>query len=133
MREITDHKVNNFNRDHVGIYADLPERPDEAPNKYRVMLRGLDNQLAEYAKLVFHKGPLVERLPHGEYLRRPPAGLSVEALLAVCLDRLREWQKLPCACKFNDAAIKGVTAALKALGGRGEDRAARGVEGTPQP
>lgn len=54
-------------------------------------------------------------------------GVTVEALLAVCQDRLRAWQRTPYACAENEIAIGYVELALGTLKARTRTRYQQGV------
>ena len=69
------------------------------------------------------------------YQRRPlkvagANGVTMEALIAVCIDRLEAFQESPFASPDNAEAIKHLQAANEALGRRIKDRVERGVHGT---
>lgn len=71
----------------------------------------------------FQKGPVKEAGVNGT---------TVEALLAICADRLRCFQAGPCPCEENADALRQVEGALGALHRRTHQRARRGVEGTSE-
>lgn len=56
-------------------------------------------------------------------------GVTQEALLEVCADRLRSFQAGPFASEDNAEALEHIELAIKALHRRTERRVARGVEG----
>ena len=56
-------------------------------------------------------------------------GVTQETLLAVVIDRLRNFQAGPFACAANAMALHHIEAALELLQQRTKDRIARGVEG----
>lgn len=58
-------------------------------------------------------------------------GVTIEALLAVCADRLMGFQNGPQACEQNARALAGIESALWALHERTRDRKRRGVLGNP--
>ena len=89
MREVTAHKIGSFNKDQVAIFADEPDHPSVTPHKYKIRLKGLDGQYADHTKLVFQKGPTSETSAAGETIRHAANGVSLESLLAVCLDRIQ--------------------------------------------
>lgn len=57
-------------------------------------------------------------------------GVTVEALLAICADRLKSFQAGPFACRENAVALTNVEQAIMWLHKRTYDRMRRGVEGT---
>lgn len=129
MREITRHKTDKLNREHIAIFAEQPEEKDKAPAKYHVRLKGLDGQYADFAKIVFQSKPLQEVVPGG-VLDHPASGLTIEVLIAVCIDRLQAFQSAPLQCRQNAIAITKLEEALLWLGDRSRERTERGVEGT---
>lgn len=61
-----------------------------------------------------------------------PNGASIEALLAIVLDRLEGFQKGDFRCRENALAFTHIENGLMYLKKRTQDRIARGVEGTSQ-
>lgn len=59
-----------------------------------------------------------------------PNGITVESLVAVCMDQLQEHQKGDVSCSENVRAIDGLAAAMAALHERTARRTALGIEGT---
>lgn len=76
---------------------------------------------AEHATILFQNGPIDAVGPNG---------LTVEALLAVVIDRLEGFQSGPAACDENRAALLHVTRAMDYLHARTRRRLAAGTEGT---
>jgi hypothetical protein len=60
-------------------------------------------------------------------------GVTMEALIAVVIDRLKGFQSGSFACESNAEAMEHLRMALSALQHRTDDRIERGVEGTLQP
>jgi hypothetical protein len=60
-------------------------------------------------------------------------GVTIEALLAVCIDRLRDFQCGPFHCWENANALTSLLAAQETLKSRTRMRQARGVAGTQTP
>jgi hypothetical protein len=56
-------------------------------------------------------------------------GITQEALIAICMDRLRSFQSGDFACESNVLALEHLKLALRYLQQRTRDRLARGVEG----
>lgn len=56
-------------------------------------------------------------------------GVTIEALLAVCADRLSDFQKGPFVCRENALALTKIQEALHWLNARTAAREIRGVEG----
>jgi hypothetical protein len=59
-------------------------------------------------------------------------GVTVEALIAICVDQLKSFQSGPFSCRENAVAITKLEEAQMWLEKRMRDRVARGVEGTYQ-
>lgn len=72
-------------------------------------------------EIYFQNGPIKE---HGVN------GVTQEALMAICIDRLESFQAGPFACKENATALWHLKRALEALHSRTKERQSRGVEGT---
>lgn len=75
----------------------------------------------EHVMLWFQKGPINEVGANG---------ITQEALIAICIHRLRCFQEGPYACRENALALTRLEEALLWLRKRTCDRLARGVEGT---
>jgi len=56
-------------------------------------------------------------------------GISMEALLAICADRLECFQKGPFPSDYNQVALDCIKTALHAMESRSKNRIERGVEG----
>jgi hypothetical protein len=97
-----------------------------ACSKYMVYIFQ-NNRWNEHAKLTFHKGPLVQTDPLVPV--QPVSGLSIEALLTICIDRLRGFQSKDFACRENALAITHLEDAIHWLEHRARERRDRGVEG----
>lgn len=87
-----------------------------------------NNFSQEVAKLRFQHAPLKQFL-NGLWIENQPSGISVESLLTICADRLKELQRTPYPCEGTKAAIDHIQRALKILLDRQVDRMSRGVEG----
>lgn len=59
-------------------------------------------------------------------------GITQEALIAICIDRLRSFQAGQYSCRENAVALTHLETAQMWLMKRTRDRMARGVEGTNQ-
>jgi hypothetical protein len=70
--------------------------------------------------ILFQDGPVPE---NGEN------GVTLEALLAICKDRLEYFQSGKFPCKENAVALEHIEGALKSLKARTRNRLDRGVEG----
>lgn len=56
-------------------------------------------------------------------------GIQMEDLIAICIDRLTDFQAGPFACEPNQVALDHLKQALNALDARTAERRTRGVEG----
>lgn len=127
MRLITDHIVGGLNEPLEVLATDEPGAGG-ANHRYVVngfntatnsSLRETDESKSQLVVL-FQNGPLKETLPNG---------VSVEALLAICIDRLKSFQAGPFTSKENAVALTHIQTGLLWLQQRTRDRVNRGVEG----
>lgn len=137
IREISDHYINSFNREHLQIWAD--ERSNgSASHVYSIglvtcpedkhSLSGGDVQVSADGKLKeeicvikFQMGPVQEVGFNG---------LTDEALLAIVIDRIQGFQRGPFSCRENALAVTNLEQAMHWLEHRSRDRERRQVEGT---
>ena len=119
MRHLTEHKVNECNETLDIIVLDEPGSGG-ACHHYEIRLRHNvpDGVLAD---IKFQNGPIKEAGVNG---------ITQEALLAICADRLRSFQAGPFACRENAVALTHIETAQMWLQKRTRERLARGVEGT---
>ncbi len=127
MREITSHVVNPAN-DRLQIA--VTDEPGAGGANHRYEITGFNaftNKSAGDVKhivgatILFQNGPINEVGVNG---------VTQEALIAVCIDRLECFQAGPYACDANQQALDHLKAAQEALLERTRARMARGVEGT---
>lgn len=118
MREITSHKVNECNENLQIIVLDEPGSGG-ACHKYGINL--LNNGGCSGPKIEFQNGPIAEVGPNG---------ITQEALIAICIDRLKSFQAGPFACRENALALTKLEEAMHWLHHRTCERLSRGVEGT---
>lgn len=117
-REITTHKVNGCN-DALKVAAADEPGSGGANHVYDITpTRGN----AKGVRIEFQNGPLNDE--------NPPNGLTNEALLAICIDRLRGFQSGKFACRENAIALTHLEDAVHWLQHRTNERLKRGVEGT---
>jgi hypothetical protein len=115
MRPIHDHKVNPAN-DKIELVALDGPGSGGASHEYRATLP--DGQ----ATLIkFQNGPINEAGVNG---------LTHEVLLAIVVDRMRDFQRGAYACRENAIALTKLEEAQHWLHARTRGRVARGVEGT---
>jgi len=115
VKELTSHKITTVNEQITILADDDRPGPGGAPHFYEIRAGGALTQLR------FQNGTLPEVGVNG---------ITTEALLAVCADRLEAFQAGPFACPENEAALRFINSALYWLGERAKERKRRGVEGT---
>ena len=116
MRTIEDHKVNPAN-DQIDIEVTDEPGPGGANHEYRM------SYPSGVQTLSFLNGPIAEGRVNG---------VTQEALIAICIDRLRSFQAGPFACRENALALTKLEEAQHWLHSRTRSRMQRGVEGTHQ-
>jgi hypothetical protein len=120
VREITEHRAAGLNEQLEVLAVGEPGKGG-ANDEYEIWIRDKEEPgEGLLIEMVFQRGPINE-----EGLN----GISNEALLAIVADRLRGFQKGPCACGPNEHALGLIEEALATL----HERIERGVEGTNQP
>lgn len=125
-RELYDHKVNKFNREHVVVKTADERASDNAHHKYEILVvkeavtSDKTSQIVEECHLNFQNGGLRDVGPNG---------ITDQALLAVILDRVRSFNDGQFRCRENSIIITKLEEALLWMEKRGNDRARRGVEG----
>lgn len=122
MRQIDDHKVNPAN-DLLTISVLDEPGAGGANHEYEI---GFPVQIAgapdmSPVRISFQNGPIAEAGVNG---------VTQEALMAICIDRLRSFQAGPYACRENAIALTKLEEAMHWLLSRTRKRMARGVEGT---
>jgi len=123
MRELTAHRVTEADN-HISIQVLDGPGPGNANHVYAMYLLGPDGSVSKHsATLCFQNGPISEVGMNG---------ITIEALLAVCKDRLDGFQSGPFACDSNQVALDAINNALDALHSRTRERRERGVEGKLQ-
>ncbi len=118
-RTIESHKVNGCNESLLIEVLDEPGAGG-ASHHYRVSVTGNPNFTSE-TDVYFQNGPIAEAGVNG---------LTQEALIAICVDRLQSFQKGPYACRENALALTHLEDAQHWLQHRTRARLSRGVEGT---
>jgi hypothetical protein len=121
MRLLTSHKVNGLNE---AIEIRVMDEPGAggANHEYHFMMRGKNGAILAQG-IHFQEGPIAETDVNG---------ISIEALLAVCQDRLEGFQSGEFRNRENALALTHIQEAMHWLHHRTRDRIARGVEGTLQ-
>ena len=114
-RPITHHKVEGDNSNKVDVHALDGAGPGNASHEYMVRLNG-----GPLTLISFQNGPVKEAGYNGG---------TVEALIAVAMDRMHGFQTGPFAGDDNQEALEHLAAAMECLHRRTVDRVKRGVEG----
>lgn len=115
MRSITSHIVNPAN-DRIKINVLDEPGAGGANHEYEVVIDG-DRKIL----ISFQNGPIAEAGVNG---------LTQEALIAICMDRLQSFQKGPFSSRENALALTKLEEAKHWLFARTLERMQRGVEGT---
>lgn len=87
---------------------------------------------ADWAAVIGDKTGIAFRFQNGPIKEVGINGVSNEALLAIVIDRLTDFQAGPYACDENEDALVHCVCALDSLKNRTRNRTERGVEGTMQ-
>ncbi len=119
MRELTGHKVNPANDKIKLVATDEPEF--NANHVYRMEYSPDNNGYMQAQTLSFQKGPINKFGVNG---------ITQEALIEICIDRLRSFQKSKFACRENAIALTKLEEAKLWLHSRTSSRMERKVEGT---
>lgn len=129
MREIIGHKINPAKPEPLVIEAVDEPGPGGANHRYHITgfdagsnpSREADENAYNAVVILFQNGPIAEVGVNG---------ITVEALIAICIDRLKSFQEGPYACPENGAAWAHLAMAQSSLFARTLNRQVRGVEGT---
>lgn len=115
MREVHGHESGTFNS-----AIEIAAFGDDSYEVHGPIENGL---MALIARIKFQKGTVKAAGFNG---------VSLEALLAICADRLNQFQITPYCCRENALAITHIEEALHWLHARTVKRVQRGVEGTTE-
>jgi len=127
MRTIHDHQVSPADK---ALAITVLDEPGSGGAHHAYLISGFDNtknpsdpddQDADTALILFQNGPIPDNGVNG---------ITVEALLAICADRLKCFQKGPFSNKANACALTHIEEAMHWLQQRTIERMRRGVEGT---
>ena len=135
-RELTSHRVNGLNEALKILVLDQPGQGG-ANHRYHITtvaypppvgrgmspadLQKAQDMMRAVTEIHFQEGPIGEVGVNG---------ISIEALLTICEDRLVGFQSGQYACRDNAVALTKIQEAMMWLQKRTRDRVARGVEGT---
>lgn len=127
MREITTHKIHHSD---PGPFVKAEEElgPGGAPHRYTVSA-----PFGAHPENLTLNGDLEILFQHGGVPENGVNGVTIETLLAICIDRLEHFQAGNFACYENRIALGDMRHALGALHHRTRDRRLRGVEGREEP
>jgi len=124
-RSLTDHKVGPLDQALEIAVLDEPGagggHHDYVVGIIKEHAEFRSSSLHELARIKFQNGPMKESGVNG---------VSIEALIAINIDRLRCFQAGPYACEANGNALAHLESALECLQARTRERLARNVEGT---
>lgn len=129
MRTVNDHLV--VGSTHGDLTIEIHDEPGPGGAHHLYTVSGYDPlgnpSCPEYDELdAYHTDILFQNGPIQDGERN---GLTIEALIAVCIDRLRCFQDGSFACKENGHALQHLQEALLWLHSRTHDRMRRQVEG----
>lgn len=118
-RLVTGHAVSRNGRGDMGqaVIAHGPYSPGGAQNHYLIGV-GADCEMMSGGAQVLGCISFQDGNPQ----EAGPNGVSIEALLAVCADRLERFQDGPHANLYNAEALLGIERALEALKDRTRER-----------
>lgn len=132
MQVVDHHRIGNDSVDHLNILAVEEPGHGGAYHHYVVSssaqppLPGSDQthvNVKALADIHFQEGPIKEAGVNG---------ITQEALIAICMDRLEGFQAGPYPSADNMEALQHLAMAMECLQRRTRERLARGVEGTSQ-
>jgi hypothetical protein len=117
MRIITTHQTNECNKQ-LALFAE-DRNENGVTQAYFVKIPRVD--VVQTLTLPFQYGPIAEAGVNG---------MTLEVLLAICIDQLEGYQSSKFANDYNKEALHFCRYALDQLEARTREREARGVEGT---
>lgn len=122
MRQLKGHTVNPVNEK---LEITVMDQPGAGGAHHHYEVRILQDVLGgdKLCDIRFQNGPIKENGVNG---------LTQEALIAICIDRLECFQAGAYACQSNALALHHLREAQEALHSRTRERLQRGVEGTHQ-
>ncbi len=131
MRELTDHIVSGDQA--VQLKIEVTDEPGAGGANHCYHISGFETDTNksghptdppyEALEILFQNGPIKEAGVNG---------ITSEALIAICIDRLRSFQTGPYGCRENAIALTHFEEGLMWLQRRTVARIKRGVEGTHQ-
>jgi hypothetical protein len=134
-RQITDHKIEGIDNQIDIKVLDEPGAGG-ACHEYQIVntvhqkdLVDVKEGVEEFAVSIINHVLCCISFQNGPVLEAGINGITQEALITVCIDRLRCFQSGDFACDDNLDALTHLEAALTCLQKRTRDRLSRGVEG----
>ena len=135
MRELTDHKVNETNKE-LSIHVLDEPGAGGANHAYAIFApqdrESNDQDVKNGEAMAVIANRAIIRFQNGPIKENGVNGVTQEALLAIVADRLRSFQAGPFSCRENAVALTHIETAQLWLHKRTLDRMQRGVEGTTQ-
>jgi hypothetical protein len=133
MRKLTDHIVEGDSANHQ-IVIGVMDEPGQggACHLYQIHEFNTETNVSKMEVAGLHPNVLSILFQNGPIKEVGVNGVTHEALIAICIDRLRSFQTGPFACEANQQALYNLEIALGCLQKRTRDRIARGVEGSHQ-
>ena len=126
-RPLYEHEINKFNRECVKVEtADERNEADNAHHAYKISVVKEAQTSDEQTQIVYE---VVLQFQNGGLKETGANGITDQALLAICLDRLRSFNQGKFSSRENSLAITHIEDALLRMERRSNDRARRGVEG----
>lgn len=130
MRKIEKHKVNGANET---LDIAVTDAPGSGGANHRYEVTGFDttgNASRTQGDAIGKETSLLVLFQNGPIKEAGVNGITQEALLAICEDRLLCFQAGQYACADNAEALTHIQQAMECLQRRTKARIARGVEGT---
>lgn len=133
MRELTDHVVSGDQA--VQLKIQVTDEPGAGGANHRYEVTGFDTSSNPSSDTFAHgmkdvNSCLLVLFQNGPIKEAGVNGVTQEALMAICIDRLRSFQAGPFSCRENAIALTKMEEALMWLQRRTVARIKRGVEGT---
>jgi hypothetical protein len=137
MRQVTDHKIEIPGARVLGVDNALTINVLDEPghgnacHEYQIVntVHNVEYLGKDEAVSIINRVLCQISFQNGPALEAGINGITQEALIAICIDRLRGFQSGDFACESNALALEHLELALGCLQQRTRDRLARGVEG----
>lgn len=124
MRVITTHEVKGAE---TGLQVAAVDAPGSGGAHHFYLITGFNNQTNPSAQ--FRENNTRVYFQNGGIPDNGINGVTIEALLAICQDRLECFQAGPFSSEANECALSHIEAAIYHLQERTKDRIRRNVEG----